>query len=108
MLRIAGPGFSLCVSTGSAGPHPYRTFSQTTCMSIIRKYMSSAQPILKAILGVGLFIAFLSGCAVGPDYQPPQTSTPAQWTSQMSGGETNDPVNLAQWWKSFGDTNLDS
>jgi NodT family efflux transporter outer membrane factor (OMF) lipoprotein len=26
----------------------------------------------------------------------------------MNGGETNGPVDLAQWWKKFGDTNLDS
>ena len=53
-------------------------------------------------------LAVLAGCAVGPNYHPPQTSTPPQWTSQMTGGETNGPVDLAQWWKSFGDTNLDS
>jgi NodT family efflux transporter outer membrane factor (OMF) lipoprotein len=26
----------------------------------------------------------------------------------MSGGETNDPADLAAWWKNFGDTNLDA
>ena len=53
-------------------------------------------------------LAVLAGCAVGPNYHPPQTSTPPQWTSQMAGGETNGLADLAQWWKSFGDTNLDS
>jgi multidrug efflux system outer membrane protein len=76
-------------------------------MSIIRKYILSVRPVLKAVVGVGLFIAFLSGCAVGPDYQPPRTSTPTQWTSNMAGGETNGPVDLAHWWQNFGDTNLD-
>jgi NodT family efflux transporter outer membrane factor (OMF) lipoprotein len=45
---------------------------------------------------------------VGPDYHAPQTSAPAQWTSSLAGGETNGPVDLAAWWKNFGDTNLDS
>jgi multidrug efflux system outer membrane protein len=55
-----------------------------------------------------VFLAILTGCAVGPDYQPPKTSAPAQWTSNMAGGETNGPVDLAQWWKNFNDTNLNS
>lgn len=57
------------------------------------------------IISVGL--AVLAGCAVGPDYEQPKTSTPPQWTS-LNGGETNGPVELAQWWKNFGDTNLDA
>jgi outer membrane protein, multidrug efflux system len=54
-------------------------------------------------------LAILAGCAVGPDYQPPKASAPAQqWTSPLVGGETNGPADLAAWWKNFGDTNLDS
>jgi outer membrane protein, multidrug efflux system len=53
-------------------------------------------------------LVFLAGCKVGPNYKQPQTSTPAQWTSPLAGGETNGPVDLAEWWKNFGDTNLDS
>ena len=59
---------------------------------------------LVVIASVGL--AILAGCAVGPDYEQPKTSTPSQWNS-LNGGETNGPVDLAQWWKNFGDTNLD-
>jgi NodT family efflux transporter outer membrane factor (OMF) lipoprotein len=50
----------------------------------------------------------LAGCAVGPNYQPPKTSAPTQWSSSLAGGETNGPVALAQWWQNFGDTNLDA
>jgi multidrug efflux system outer membrane protein len=60
-----------------------------------------------SLLGLSTAL-FFTGCAVGPDYQPPKTSAPAQWTSSMNGGETNGPVDLAQWWKSFNDTNLDA
>jgi NodT family efflux transporter outer membrane factor (OMF) lipoprotein len=53
-------------------------------------------------------LALIAGCAVGPNYQPPKTAAPARWTSHLAGGESNAPVDLATWWKSFGDTNLDS
>jgi NodT family efflux transporter outer membrane factor (OMF) lipoprotein len=56
---------------------------------------------------VSMCLAVLVGCAVGPNYQQPKTSTPPQWNS-LNGGETNGPVDLAQWWKNFGDTNLDA
>ena len=54
------------------------------------------------------FIAlFLSGCAaVGPDYQPPQPSAPAQWRGAQDTG-ARDAVVLAQWWRQFGDPVLD-
>jgi outer membrane protein, multidrug efflux system len=57
---------------------------------------------------VSICLALLAGCAVGPNYQPPKTATPEKWTSHLAGGETNAPVDLATWWKSFDDTNLDS
>jgi outer membrane protein, multidrug efflux system len=54
-------------------------------------------------------LALLAGCAVGPDYHAPKASVSAQqWTSPLVGGETNEPADLAAWWKNFGDTNLDS
>ena len=54
-------------------------------------------------------ISFIfAGCAVGPNYQPPQANAPASWTSPLAGGETNSPAALASWWKNFGDKNLDA
>src|SRR5271154_2540632 len=49
-----------------------------------------------------------TGCTVGPDYHAPKVSVPPQWTAPLSGGETNSHVDLAEWWKSFGDEELDS
>jgi multidrug efflux system outer membrane protein len=77
-------------------------------MSVIHKQISFIPLVFKGALGVALFSGLLAGCAVGPNYEPPKTSAPPQWTSPLNGGETNSPVALAQWWKSFGDTNLDS
>jgi NodT family efflux transporter outer membrane factor (OMF) lipoprotein len=53
-------------------------------------------------------LALLAGCAVGPNYHPPQANTPASWSSPLAGGETNGPADLAAWWRNFNDTNLDS
>jgi multidrug efflux system outer membrane protein len=61
-----------------------------------------------ALVMAAMGLALLAGCAVGPNYQPPKTTAPEQWTSPMAGGETNGPVNLSTWWKNFNDTNLDS
>jgi multidrug efflux system outer membrane protein len=62
-----------------------------------------------AIVMVTVCVAFLAGCAVGPDYKPPKSNVSTQpWTSPLAGGETNGPADLATWWKNFGDTNLDS
>ncbi|HUZ07111.1 MAG TPA: efflux transporter outer membrane subunit, partial [Candidatus Paceibacterota bacterium] len=64
---------------------------------------------MKPVLFTSLIgLALVAGCAVGPNYQPPKTAAPAQWTSPLAGGETNAPADLAGWWKNFGDTNLDS
>jgi multidrug efflux system outer membrane protein len=62
-----------------------------------------------AVVMVAACLVLFAGCAVGPDYQPPKASVSAQqWTSPLTGGETNGPADLATWWKNFGDTNLDS
>jgi NodT family efflux transporter outer membrane factor (OMF) lipoprotein len=53
-------------------------------------------------------LAFVGGCAVGPDYKPPETSTPTQWSSPLKGITTNAPVAGAEWWKTFHDAELDS
>jgi len=55
-----------------------------------------------------LCLALLAGCAVGPNYHPPQADVPASWNSPLAGGEKNGPADLAAWWRNFNDTNLDS
>ena len=53
-------------------------------------------------------LALLGGCAVGPNYHPPETATPQQWSSPLAGGETNGAPADAAWWKTFNDPELDS
>jgi outer membrane protein, multidrug efflux system len=61
-----------------------------------------------AMVTVAACLALLAGCAVGPNYRPPELNTASRWSSPLAAGETNGPVDLAAWWKNFGDTNLDS
>jgi len=60
----------------------------------------------------------LSGCAVGPDYKRPDAPTtptfkeaPADaeaWTGEWKTAEPQDAIARAQWWKVFGDSQLDA
>ncbi len=57
---------------------------------------------------MGVALAALSGCAVGPNYQPPSEPAPAKWATELTGGETDAPAALAAWWTSFKDPDLDA
>lgn len=53
-----------------------------------------------------VFMAFLSGCVVGPDYRTPVVVTPSAWQSELSGGlksSANESARLATWWQTLGD-----
>jgi NodT family efflux transporter outer membrane factor (OMF) lipoprotein len=49
-----------------------------------------------------------AGCTVGPDYQAPAVTAPAQWSEALAGGETAEATNVEAWWKSFNDPELNS
>ena len=52
----------------------------------------------------------LAGCAVGPDYQPPQAQTPTSWRDLPSQAASRPQPGApsASWWKSFNDPQLNS
>ncbi|WP_189042264.1 efflux transporter outer membrane subunit [Aliidongia dinghuensis] len=54
----------------------------------------------------------LAGCTVGPDYVPPKTEAPAQWTEAKTPGLIGTGPEAAQqlerWWTSFNDPTLSS
>lgn len=52
--------------------------------------------------------AFLSGCAVGPDYHPPQTSVPSAYQEKLADTNGQADAGLDQWWRLFHDAELDS
>ena len=53
-------------------------------------------------------LASVTGCAVGPNYQRPSVSVPAQWSEPVAGGETNGATSLTAWWTNFHDAELDA
>lgn len=62
--------------------------------------------------GWWLAVAFMSsvfppGCAVGPNYKPPQTSVAASFANRSTDAASADETALATWWKGFKDAKLD-
>ncbi len=57
---------------------------------------------------VFVLAGLIAGCAVGPDYHPPKTQAPANWSEAQLGGTTNATVTMITWWKSFHDPELNS
>ncbi|MEW5722232.1 MAG: efflux transporter outer membrane subunit [Thermodesulfobacteriota bacterium] len=55
-----------------------------------------------------IFLVLVTGCAVGPDYTPPEIRTPKQWHSLPSGGPSArpEPQVLARWWTVLDDPAL--
>jgi multidrug efflux system outer membrane protein len=48
----------------------------------------------------------ITGCTVGPNYQPPHTSVPSAWLG--TAGQTTAAADLIHWWTAFNDPNLTS
>ena len=62
---------------------------------------------LWAFLPAALATLGIAGCAVGPDYRPPDSGAPATWTGVASSARpavsTATPSGLATWWTSLDD-----
>lgn len=55
----------------------------------------------KSLLALSLGTLFLSGCAVGPDYQQPKLNDlPAHWSASSNPIQQ---LQLARWWENFND-----
>src|SRR5215470_6255832 len=50
----------------------------------------------------------IQGCAVGPDYRPPELIMPGAWAQRDQVGVTSAPADLTAWWRRFGDPVLDT
>jgi len=61
---------------------------------------------------IGALSLALASCAVGPNYHAPRTAAPPQFvaapTDAGAPSTTQAPVDLASWWHSFNDPELDS
>ena len=64
------------------------------------KHFSSS--VLQTILVASLAIT-VSACAVGPDYQKPETPVPAEWATQPNAEKSVKGEIDQNWWKNFND-----
>jgi NodT family efflux transporter outer membrane factor (OMF) lipoprotein len=77
-----------------------------------RSLFNLAAPLITArgsrLLSLSLCVAMLSACAVGPDYQRPQTAEPAQYKAAEGWRQANPSDALARgaWWELYGDPQL--
>lgn len=79
-----------------------------------RDRIRSGTEIMRGIALMGAVCLVVAGCAVGPDYQRPQTEVPAAWegvappTPSEPSVATARPAVLVEWWKAFDDPTLTS
>jgi NodT family efflux transporter outer membrane factor (OMF) lipoprotein len=59
-----------------------------------------------AIASLAMVSMVLSGCMVGPDYQPPPAPVADAYRDPESDAVKQDPAELAEWWTVFGDPAL--
>ena len=77
-----------------------------------RSLFNLAAPLITArgsrLLSLSLCVAMLSACAVGPDYERPQTAEPAQYKAAEGWRQANPSDALARgaWWELYGDRQL--
>jgi len=93
-------------------PLPRRAFPAT-----IRKGPSAAEvPTVKRPKGraprpiwplTAAVLVLLAGCAVGPNYKPPQTVVGSSFANAPTNAATTDETALATWWKGFNNATLD-
>src|ERR1700731_2912896 len=70
-------------------------------------HSSKHSPIpVSRLLAVGLLVASLSGCMVGPNYHVPATPAPPAYKEPAPASAIPVPAGAA-WWKVFNDATLD-
>jgi outer membrane protein, multidrug efflux system len=74
----------------------------------------SSSNCIRFLLILVLWLLAVSGCAVGPNFHPPETKVPTYWDGQnvitpAQPSKTNiNPVELVEWWSAFKDPTLSS
>ena len=58
------------------------------------------------MLGVTALCLWLTACALGPDYRPPQPTLPQRWTEQPATTAVDPRPDLSEWWRGFRDSRL--
>jgi outer membrane protein, multidrug efflux system len=85
-------------------------------MNMFMSITADARPELrKLLLSLTAFcLIIVAGCAVGPDYHPPETQVPSAWDGQnvvtpaQPSKTAPIPVEMVEWWNAFKDPTLSS
>lgn len=88
--------------------HRYARFSPEAVRATRRLHLAAEvkchrRPIL---LGLGVLLAVVSGCAVGPNYSRPTVASPTTW--KETGAVVPRAVLPPNWWSLFNETDLDA
>jgi multidrug efflux system outer membrane protein len=70
--------------------------------------MNDVKLVNKFHLATAALIFLVTGCTVGPNYQKPDLSVPADWQEAQHKGVDARSADLARWWSTFNDPLLDS
>ena len=70
-----------------------------------KSYLTTKLPLLTSFTIIAIFI---SGCLVGPNYQPPELSVPDVWHQRIAEKIIADGSVDHKWWEGFNDTILTS
>lgn len=74
--------------------------------TIVRIY--SSFPLFASVQKVLCIALLLAGCAVGPNYRPPQVTMPPAYNEQLAAATNQPSAELSQWWRLFHDAQLDT
>jgi multidrug efflux system outer membrane protein len=58
-------------------------------------------------VAIALFALTALGCAVGPNYEPPEIQTPDVWHQELTAGLGEGDASLETWWQNLNDPVLD-
>jgi NodT family efflux transporter outer membrane factor (OMF) lipoprotein len=72
-----------------------------------RRYLLP-QKIASPFISLCALLSIITGCAVGPNYNQPKLSIPSSWSEAQPVGISTSTASLAQWWKTFNDSVLES
>src|SRR3989442_13684869 len=86
---------------------PERGSATRSSLAGTNGWESFRTPCSRMLISCTAALALLSGCAVGPNYKPPQTSVGVSFANTPTNVVSADEAALATWWKGFNDGKLD-